>query len=288
MMNFGAIFVRDTALRTAVQASMVASMESQENFDSTLGMTIMDYAAINGHAAVINYLALQEINKRGPGLDGLGVAPSNWREKPVQKAITLGHFDAVEMFVHQYGCAKVFSAVSEGGENVLHNAVGGGHASILAMLKSRCRVNFMTQLQVRTKLNTARYIWSEHRPCLMSEQIVGFINDNEFGADRSEFPEGFVGNQRYRCSHNADVHCIIDTDCQMLALVGNTSTCDLSVGGKYDAWDLLHHFETCHLVCSEGQVEKSCGPVITADLQKVNERMENKQKKLRFFDNRKK
>jgi len=29
MMNFGAISVRDTALRTGVQAAMVASMESQ-------------------------------------------------------------------------------------------------------------------------------------------------------------------------------------------------------------------------------------------------------------------
>eukprot|EP00277_Geminigera_cryophila_P000696 CAMPEP_0179425154 /NCGR_PEP_ID=MMETSP0799-20121207/12011_1 /TAXON_ID=46947 /ORGANISM="Geminigera cryophila, Strain CCMP2564" /LENGTH=562 /DNA_ID=CAMNT_0021199735 /DNA_START=230 /DNA_END=1918 /DNA_ORIENTATION=+ len=265
MMNFGAISVRDTALRTGVQAAMVASMESQENFDTTLGMTIMDYAALNGHTAVVDYLARQDLDKNGLGLEGLGFAPSNWREKAVQKAITLGHDATVLSFVDLYGCARVFGAVSEGGETILHNAVGGGHAAILSLLRFHCKDRFEETQNTRTKLNQARYLWSEHRPCLMSEQIIDFINNNEFGADRTQFPEGFVGNARYRCSHNTEVPCLISSDCQALVLAGETSTCDLSLGGKHDVWDLLHHFETCHLVCSDvsQDVEQSCGPVIS-------------------------
>jgi hypothetical protein len=91
---------RDSKLRSNVQSAMSTAMESRDNFQVTKGMTIMDYAAIRGHAAVIEYLGWLEKDPASPvagrvGLAGLGFAPSNWREKPVQKAVTMGHLSAV-------------------------------------------------------------------------------------------------------------------------------------------------------------------------------------------------
>ena len=35
-------------------------------------------SALNGHTAVVDYLARQDLDKKGLGLEGLGFAPSNW------------------------------------------------------------------------------------------------------------------------------------------------------------------------------------------------------------------
>ena len=51
---------RDSKLRSNVQSAMSTAMESRDNFEVTKGMTIMDYAAIRGHAAVIEYLGWLE------------------------------------------------------------------------------------------------------------------------------------------------------------------------------------------------------------------------------------
>ena len=48
----------------------------------------------------------------------------------------------------------------------------------------------------------------------------------------------------------------------------HTHRCDLSKGQRFNVYDLLHHFETCRLVCEsvETQVEKTCGPKISTEL----------------------
>ena len=249
MMNFAAMSARDSALRQTVQTAMKEAMENQRNFAVTKGMTIMDYAAINGHAAVVDYLgylegklpqkeyiarfnildndkdgflsreqsqtelwqsltdirtthfteldkdnsdslsraeyeagfALMDIPTKG--LKDLGFASSNWGEAPVQKAIALGHLETVKAFINNYGCS-ILEARSEGGETVLHNAVGAGAASIVNLLKEKCPGEFAVRLKVKTKLDPKRYLWSEETPCLMSQKVLGFINDLEFGKDR--------------------------------------------------------------------------------------------------------
>jgi hypothetical protein len=184
MMNFAAMSARDSALRQSVQTAMKEAMENPRNFAVTKGMTIMDYAAINGHAAVVDYLGYLEAKSSGtPGLQGLGFARSNWGEAPVQKAITLGHLEAVEAFINKYTCS-ILEARSEGGETVLHNAVGAGSARILKLLKERCPGEYASKLRDRTKLDPKRYLWTEETPCLMSQTVLGIINNLEFGRDR--------------------------------------------------------------------------------------------------------
>lgn len=281
MMNFAAISARLSGLRSNVQAAMKTAMESQQNFDMTKGMTIMDYAAINGHASVIDYLGRLETSGESgiPGLTGLGFAPSNWLEKPVQKAVTMGHTDAVETFITHYGCTKVMSVQSLGGENILHNAVGGGHADILRVLQDNCDPEYRASLADRTAGGLVRYFWSEQTPCAFSQVMIEFINTALFGdgslENGPEFPEDFPGNHRARCSHDAKILCTSDFDCQSLVRdeAKENVKCDLSIGGVIDAYDLMHHFDTCRLVCTNAfsagsmvNVDRVCGPEITDDL----------------------
>ena len=198
-MNVAAMSVRDSGRRQAVKSAMQVSMENVENFAETVtkGMTIMDYAAINGHAEVVDYLGYLEDNSRGAaGIAGLGTARSNWNEAPVQKAITLGHVEVVEVLIRRYGC-DVMRVVSEGGETVLHNAVASGSAHILRLMKEKCPVLYQTKQKERTKLNTKRYLWTEETPCLLSQTVLEFINKNEFGQDRK------VGTKTFVCGRGA-------------------------------------------------------------------------------------
>jgi hypothetical protein len=49
----------------------------------------------------------------------------------------------------------------------------------------------------------------------------------------------------------------------------HTHRCDLSKGQRFNAYDLLHHFESCRLVCETvvTQLEKACGPPVSTKLQ---------------------
>jgi len=201
MMNFAATTARDSAMITNSKAAMKNAMESPENFALSRGMTVMDYAAINGHADVVDLLATLEARNPGQrGLDGLGFAVSNWNEAPIQKAVTLNHTSVVETFLQHYTCLLVFSPRSAGGETIFHNAVGGGQAAILKILKAKCPAQYNTRMSVPTNpVDTTRHIWGEQTPCLMSQTMIEYINKHEIG-DRQdpEFPEGFVG--RFACS----------------------------------------------------------------------------------------
>jgi hypothetical protein len=244
------------------------------NFDNPVskGMTAMDYAAINGHTSVVDYLAfLDTLDKKSfplkkIGIAGLGFAQSNWREVPVQKAATIGHTGTVNKFVEKYGCSTVFGWKSEGGEMIIHNAVMGGHVEILKSLKASCPSEFAASKATRLGQNPNRFMWSEQTPCMLSEIIITFINNAEFGKDRVEFPDGFVGYHRYTCTHNPSIQCLTDSDCELQFINDvtgiNKTACDLSKGESYDVYDLLHHFEACHLVCDGGQEssKRVCGP----------------------------
>ena len=223
MMNFAATTARDSALIRIVQSAMTLAMESEANFAVSRGMTVMDYAAINGHADVVDLLAYLENNRvcssdskkvcqgdadcgdnsvclQTKGLTGLGFAASNWGEVPIQKAITLGHEAVVERFLQYYGCARVFSPRSEGGETIFHNAVGGGQAAILEFLKTQCRTQYNIRMSLPAKLDSSKYIWSEQTPCQMSQVMLDYINKHEIGdRENPEFPEGFVGAPVPRC-----------------------------------------------------------------------------------------
>ena len=65
---------RDSVLRSNVQSAMSTAMESRDNFEVTKGMTIMDYAAIRGHAAVIEYLGWLEKDPASPVAGRVGRA----------------------------------------------------------------------------------------------------------------------------------------------------------------------------------------------------------------------
>lgn len=196
---------RDSKLRSNVQSAMSTAMESRDNFQVTKGMTIMDYAAIRGHAAVIEYLGWLEKDPASPvagrvGLAGLGFAPSNWREKPVQKAVTMGHLSAVKAFLEHYSCAEVLSVVSEGGESIFHNAVGGGHSEILQFLKTDCPIEYAAGRSRPVKGGLVKYLWSEQTPCQLSQSVLNYINEQLYGdgdgSSGPEFPENFVGYHR--------------------------------------------------------------------------------------------
>eukprot|EP00286_Rhodomonas_abbreviata_P011168 CAMPEP_0181331454 /NCGR_PEP_ID=MMETSP1101-20121128/24508_1 /TAXON_ID=46948 /ORGANISM="Rhodomonas abbreviata, Strain Caron Lab Isolate" /LENGTH=476 /DNA_ID=CAMNT_0023440911 /DNA_START=170 /DNA_END=1600 /DNA_ORIENTATION=+ len=254
MMNWAAINSRNDVRRKRMLNNLQLATENPNIKTAFTGMTVLDYAVINGHADVVEYI----VSTRGPGITGLVRAKSNWREEPIHKAATLGHLDVFKVIMGQVGCSGL-SIVSEGGESPLINAAGGGHYDILQYAQQLCPPQFEVARVTPTSLTTdptnTRHVWGEETPCQISSSIVTYIKTSIEGkicnrdGTCDSCPDGKCdGNFRSFCTHDESIFCYRNSDCTKH---DPTSACDTTSRAQLGALDLLSHWQTCELVCAQ-------------------------------------
>ncbi|KAJ1474419.1 hypothetical protein T484DRAFT_1832378 [Baffinella frigidus] len=261
------------------------------NKAATLGMTVLDYASIHGHVDIVRYLLNQPPGT--VGVSALVTATSNWKERAYQKAATIGHTDVVHEFVKKLGCAAVLAHTSTGGENILHNAAGGGHYFLLLNFSLGCRATpagaaaLETAFRATTISDPGRFLWAGDTACSMAtvqgacsmaslatwadamlpapclvprtiamaiflvasitrhhhhpSQVVAYI--------KTQCPDAgacFPGNHRHACSHDDQVACVRDDECEVY---DHESVCVLNKHPSFSQDDLIQHWGFCRHAC---------------------------------------
>mmetsp|Transcript_32700 Transcript_32700/g.77414 ORF Transcript_32700/g.77414 Transcript_32700/m.77414 type:complete len:612 (+) Transcript_32700:3-1838(+) len=256
MMNWGALNVRTNVRYASMNANINGGvLTNAANKAATLGMTVLDYASIHGHVDIVRYLLNQPPGT--VGVSALVTATSNWKERAYQKAATIGHTDVVHEFVKKLGCAAVLAHTSTGGENILHNAAGGGHYFLLLNFSLGCRATpagaaaLETAFRATTISDPGRFLWAGDTACSMATVQVAYI--------KTQCPDAgacFPGNHRHACSHDDQVACVRDDECEVY---DHESVCVLNKHPSFSQDDLIQHWGFCRHACRNTLTKSGCG-----------------------------
>jgi len=258
MMNWASLLALDLVARDPFYSTSQANVvQNNDLFVDTKGMSVMDYAVSNNQLEFVEWLMN---NRANGGLTGLVSGTSNWGERPLHKAVTLGHQEIVEYLInHPGGGCDQITATALGGENLVHVAAAAGWDTILQFFKDRCPTQFEAARVSTLRFNdglSIRYFWNGETACGLSENVIRTINLIHGTGDGT----GGVcsngdcrGNFRSYCSHDSNMFCYRDHDCHT-AHAGSTCT---FLHETIKRGDLVHHWRACALTCGN-LFELSC------------------------------